>query len=151
MQASLSQSRQRQNGAAGAAIGAREDGRPPGPAAFRPLRRGRGHRSAMSLLQSGGGNVRLCSPMFAYVRLMGKKMFEAGGFDRDQSGPNQIRPTPVKSDQTNQIRPNIPSQGYRRGRESCRRDADSGGRDARAPRRMGCPPAQGQSASIKIN
>ena len=34
---------------------------------------------------------------------------------------------------------------------SCRRDADSGGRDARAPRRMGCPHAQGQSASIKIN
>jgi len=61
MQESLSQSRKRRNGAADEAIGAREDastlrsmataedGRPPGPAAFRPLRRGRGHRSAMSL------------------------------------------------------------------------------------------------------
>src|SRR5260370_23509517 len=74
----------RQNGAAGAAIGAREDARPPGPAAFRPLRRGRGHRSAMSLpqakeegrMQNGAAaaadasasereNVRLCSLMFA--------------------------------------------------------------------------------------
>src|SRR5713101_8130447 len=109
MQESLSLSRQRQNGAAGAAIGAREDAstlrsmataedaRPPGPAALRPLRRGRGHRSAMSLPQEKeegrrkngaaaaadasasvkGENVRLCSPMFAYVRLIGKKCLRA--------------------------------------------------------------------------
>jgi hypothetical protein len=74
MQESLSQSRQRQNGAAGAAIGAREDARAPGPA---------GEMFAY---------VRLCSRMFAYVRLMGKKCLRPGGVDQDQPESNQIRP-----------------------------------------------------------
>ncbi len=118
MQASLSLSRQRQNGAAGAAIGAREDARPPGPAAFRPLRRGRGHRSARSLPQeneegrrknaewSGGRCGRLgqcergkCSLMFAYVRVCSlnwEKMFEAGGVDQEQRKPNPTNPDPIR-------------------------------------------------------
>ena len=46
-----------------------------------------------------------CSLMFAYVRLCSlnwKKMFATAGVDQEQTRANQIRPTPIKSDQINQ-------------------------------------------------
>src|SRR5713101_7850734 len=44
-----------------------------------------------------GENVRLCSPMFAYVRLIGKKCLRPGVSIKNNA--NQIRPTPIQSDQ----------------------------------------------------
>src|SRR6266849_3547348 len=90
--------------------------------------------------------VRLCSLMFAYARLMGKKMLRAlraaWGL---QNVRNDEKAKPVHSDrQSGQIRPNPTKsdqiklgQRYQTRDGSCRRDADSGGWDARAPRRMG--------------
>src|SRR6266446_1615997 len=53
-------------------------------------------------------NVRLCSPMFAYVRLIGKKCLRPGVSTKKNPAPtksDQPRSNPTKS---NQIRPNIP-------------------------------------------
>jgi len=106
----------------------------------------RGKCSLLYLDQMGEmfAYVRLCSLMFAYVRLIGKKMFEAEGVDQEQTRSNQIRPTPIKSDQINQIK------GTRRGREAVGGTPTAAGETPALPKAWGSP-AQGQPGSIKPN